>query len=143
MPEQLMQPRPLLMIDAFDHQVEIFSPIVDHVVAQQNLAEARAVGLHARIALVALDRGRAAEDHAPRATGQHGRADVAAAGINRNRLGRNARLDHRGRHAIGRPRLLRAGLEHQAHLHRNHRQPQRVHARRIRRQHQPQRRRLA
>ncbi len=56
MPEQLMQPRPLLTIDAVGHDVEIFFPIVDAVVAQQDLAEARAVRLHARVAFVVLDR---------------------------------------------------------------------------------------
>ena len=75
-PEQLMQPRPLFKINAVDHQVEILFPVVDHVVAEQNLAEARAVGLHARISLVALDRRFAAEDHAPRASGQHRGAHV-------------------------------------------------------------------
>ena len=34
-------------------------------------------------------------------------------------------------HAVRRPRLLRAGLEHQADLHRNDRQPERVHAGRV------------
>ena len=45
-------------------------------------------------------------------------------------------------HAVRRPRLLRARLEHQADLHRNDRQPQRVHAGRVRRQHHAEHRRL-
>ena len=54
--------------DAVGHDVEVLLPFVDLVVAQQDLAEAGAVGLHARVALVLLDRGRAAEDQAARAT---------------------------------------------------------------------------
>ena len=50
--------------------------------------------------------------------------------------------EERRGHAVRRPRLLRARLEHQADLHRDDRQPQRVHAGRIRRQHQPEHRAL-
>ena len=144
MPEQLMQPRPLLMVDAVDHQVEVLLPVVDLVVAQQDLAEAGAVGLHARVALVLLDGRRAAEDQAARAVLQHRGADVAR---RRDRcamasLG-DAGLEERLRHAIRRPRLLRAGLEHQADLQRDDRQPERVHAGRVRRQHHAQHRRCA
>ena len=57
-------------------------------------------------------------------------------GIDRDRLARDAGLEERLGHAIRRPRLLRTGLEDQADLQRDDRQPQRVHARRIRRQHQ-------
>ena len=81
MPEQLMQPRPLLTKHAVDHDVEVLLPVIDLVVAEQDLAEAGAVRLHARVALVLLDRGGAAEDQAARAVLQHGRADVAEAGI--------------------------------------------------------------
>ena len=60
-------------------------------------------------------------------------------GIDRDRLARNAGLEERLGHAVRRPRLLRARLEHQADLQRDDRQPQRVHAGRIRRQHQSER----
>ena len=95
-----------------------------------------------RIAAVAIDRRRAAEDHRPVARFEHGRAGLGFAGIKRERLARHARFGERGEDAVRRPRLLRTGLEHQAHLQRNHRQPQRVHARRIRRQHRREHRRL-
>ena len=70
------------------------------------------------------------------------RADVAAAGIDRDGLARDAGLEERLGHAVRRPRLLRARLEHQADLHRDDRQPQRVHAGRVRRQHQAEHRGL-
>ena len=41
-------------------------------------------------------------------SGQHGGADVRPARIDANDFGRNAGLDERGHHAIGRPRFLRA-----------------------------------
>ena len=37
-------------VDALDHQVEVVFPVIDDVVAQQDLGEAGAVGLHARVA---------------------------------------------------------------------------------------------
>ena len=130
-------------VDAVDHQVEVLFPIVDQVVAEQDLAEAGAVGLHVRVALVALDGGAcrrrsccARNWPAPprRRRRRRDRSQIASGGMPAS--------DERRRHAIRRPRLLRAGLEHQADLHRNDRQPQRVHAGRIRRQHHAQRRRL-
>ena len=48
----------------------------------------------------------------------------------------------RRRHAIRRPRLLRTWLEHESDLHRDDRHPQRVHARRVRRQHETEHRAL-
>src|SRR3954471_53642 len=41
-------------VDAFDHEVEIFGPAVDDIVAQQDLREARAVCLDLRIASVSI-----------------------------------------------------------------------------------------
>ena len=115
--------------DAVGHDVEVLLPLIDLVVAEEDLAEAGAVRLHARVALVLLDGRGAAEDQAARAVLQHRGADVAEAGVDGDGLLRNAGLDERAGHAIGRPRLLRAGLEHEADLHRNDRQPERVNAR--------------
>ncbi len=53
--------------DAVDHDVEVLLPLIDLVVAEEDLAEAGAVRLHARVALVLLDGGGAAEDQAARA----------------------------------------------------------------------------
>ena len=62
-----MQPRPLLTSTLSTMMSRYFSPVIDLVVAQEDLAEAGAVRLHARVALVLLDGGRAAEDQAARA----------------------------------------------------------------------------
>ena len=86
----------------------------------------RTMRLHAWIAAILLHRGAAAKDQAARAACEHRGPDVAKAGIDRDRLLGDAGLVERLRHAIGRPRLLRSRLEHQADLHRNDRQPQRV-----------------
>ena len=58
-----MQPRPLLMNTLSTITSRYFSQLIDLVVAEDDLAEAGAVGLHARVAFVALDRRGAAEDH--------------------------------------------------------------------------------
>jgi len=65
----------------------------------------------------------------------HFGAHFSGAGINADGLAGNAGFGKRRRHPIGRPRLLRAGLEDQADLHGDDRQPERMHARRIARQH--------
>ena len=94
------------------------------------------------VAAVAIHRRRPAEDQIPAAAVEHRRADVACARIDRDRLARNARLKEGFGHPIWRPRFLRAGLEHQPDLQRNHGQPQRVHPRRVRGQHEPHHRTL-
>src|SRR5207249_3254750 len=66
--------------DAVYHDVEVFLPLIHLVVAQDDLAEAGAVRLHARVALVLLDGRRAAEDQAARAVIQHSRPHVAETG---------------------------------------------------------------
>ena len=48
---------------AVGHDVEILLPLVHHVVAEQNLAEARPVHLNARIAAITLHRRGAAKNH--------------------------------------------------------------------------------
>ena len=73
---------------------------------------------------------------------QHRRPRFRAARINAKHLRRNPRFDVCRHHPIRRPRLLRPRLQHQAKLQRNHRQPQRMHARRVRRQHRAEYRRL-
>ena len=113
--------------DAVGHDVEILGPVVDFVVAQDDLAEARAVRLHARVSLVLLDGGGAAEDQAPLTVGQHGSADVAKSGIDGDSLFGNAGLAKGLGHAIGRPRFLRPRLEHESNLQWNDWQPERVH----------------
>ena len=55
--------------DAVGHDVEILLPVVHHVVAEQNLAEARPVHLNARVASIALHRRGAAKNHGCDSTG--------------------------------------------------------------------------
>jgi len=96
--------------------------------------------LDARVASVAVHRRRAAEDQAARTALEHGRSDVAFARIDRDGLAGNAGREERFGHAERRPRLLRSGLEHQADLHRDDGQPERVHAGRVGREDQPEHR---
>ena len=117
-------------------------PLVHDVVAEQNFAETGAVHLDARITMIPLHRFRAAKNLHATATVDDFRAHLAAAGINADGFARHARLEKRRRHAIGRPRLLRTGLEHEADLHRDDRHPERVHAGRVGRQHQSEHGRL-
>src|SRR5436190_2065960 len=63
-------------------------------------------------------------------------AYFGSAGVDGDTLLGNSGLGEGGSHAIGSPGLLRTRLEHQPELQRNHRQPKRMHARRVRRQHQ-------
>jgi hypothetical protein len=123
-------------IDAVGHEIDKFFPAIDQIVAQENFAEARPVGLHLGVAFISLDRGRAAEDHAAVAMGQHGRSDVAAPGIDRNGFGRDAGLEKGRRHAVGRPRLLRTRLEDEADLHGDDGQPKGMYAGRVGRENQ-------
>ena len=127
---------------AVDHHVEVFLPAVDLIVPDQDLREARAVRLHPRVAAIPIDRRGPAEDQASRAAVEDGGADIAFTRIDRDRFARDAGLEERFGHAERRPRLLRTGLQHEADLHRNDRQPQRVHAGRVRRQHQAEHRAL-
>ena len=141
-PRAVDAPASAVRVHALDHQIEILLPVVDLVVSEEDLREAGTVRLHFRAAAVAIDRRRAAEDERALAVIEHRSADVAAAGIDRDGLARNARLEERFRHPVRRPRLLRAGLEHEPDLHRDDRQPERMHARRVRRQHEAEHRAL-
>src|SRR5437667_5095492 len=114
--------------DAFDHDVEILFPVVDLIVAEQDLGETRSVRLNFRIAPIAIHGCSTAEDEASVATVEDRRAHIAFPGVDGNRLAWNARLEERSGHAIRRPGFLRAWLQHQANLHRDDRQPQRVNA---------------
>ena len=121
--------------DAGDEDVEILLPVIHLVVTDENLAVAGPVDLDAGVARVLVDRGLAAEQHRSVAGLEHGCADIACAGVDGEGLRRYARLDHGLGHAIGRPRLLRAGLEDEADLHRDDGHPKRMHAGRVAWQH--------
>ena len=127
---------------ALHHHVEVLLPLVHHIIAEQDLAEPGPVDLHAPIAFVAFDTGGSPENHAAICVPDHFGADIAESGINRDRLSWHPRLEEGRRHAVWCPGLLRAGLQHQAHLHRDHGEPQGMHAGGVRGQHQPQHRRL-
>ncbi len=128
--------------NAIDQQVEIIAPPVYHIVAEQNLREARSVHLHAGVAAVLIDRCLPTEHHAASAFLENRGADVVLARVDRDRFTRHAGREERLGDAIRRPRFLGTRLQHQTKLQRNDRKPQRVHARRVRRQHQAEHRTL-
>src|SRR5688572_17400215 len=117
---------------AVDHDIEIALPLIHLIVPEQNLRKARTMRLNARITTIALHCGAAAEDQAASAMLEHGRADVGLPRIHGDGRTRNPCLEERFRHAERGPRLLWAWLEHEPNLQRDDRQPERVHARRIR-----------
>jgi hypothetical protein len=80
---------------AVDHHVEILFPSIDLIVTEQDLRETRAVGLHPRIAAIAIDRRRAAKHQALGAGVEYRGTDVAAAGINGDGAARNPGLEER------------------------------------------------
>ena len=92
--------------------------------------------LHRRIPAVAIDGRRPAEDEAARTAIEDGRADLRLARVQRDRRLRHPGLEERLRQPPRRPRLLRPGFQHQPDLQRQDRQPQAMHPRGIRRQHQ-------
>ena len=117
MPEQLMQPRPLLtstlstMMSRYFSQLSTMSSPSRILLKPGPCACTRGLPLYCSTVAVPPKirlRGQCC---------QHGGADVAQAGIDGDGLLRHAGLDERLRHAIRRPRLLRARLEHQADLH--------------------------
>ena len=118
-------------------------PVVHLVIADQDLREPRAVRLDASVPFVTIHRSRTAEDQAAGAGGQHRRAHVTPARIDRDSLARNTGLEEGLGHAVRRPRLLRSWLEHEAELEWNYRQPQRVHPGSVRGQHQTEHRSLS
>src|SRR5436309_174703 len=81
------------------HKLQVLLPVIYLVVAKKDFAEARPMSLHARIALVTLDGGCAAKNQAARAVCQHGGTDVPQAGVNGDRLARDASGTERLGHA--------------------------------------------
>src|SRR5205807_2351652 len=67
---------------AIYHHVDVLFPIVDNIVAKQDLRESWTMRLHFRIAAITLDRRSAAEDHATFGEANHFRADIAESWIN-------------------------------------------------------------
>ena len=131
-----MQPRPLLAYTLSTIRSRYFSQWSTSSSPSRIFEKPGPCACTFGVAAIAIDRRRAAEDERALAVIEHGRPDVAAAGINRDRFARDARLKERFGHAVRRPRLLRAGLEHEPDLHRDDRQPERMHAGRVRRQHE-------
>ena len=118
MPEQLMQPRPLLtktlstmMSRYFSHWSTLSSP--SRILLKPG-PWACTRGLPLYCSTVAVPPKIRLRGHML----QHRGADVAQAGINGNGLFGDAGLHERLGHAVRCPRLLRAGLEDQADLHR-------------------------
>src|SRR6185295_4085585 len=78
-------------VNAVRHQIEILLPLIHHVVAEQDFAEARAVNLHARIPVIALHGFGAAEDFDAMTTIDDLGAHLPAARINADGFARHAR----------------------------------------------------
>ncbi len=128
--------------NTFHHHIQKLFPAIDTIVTDQNLRKTGSVNLHTRVAGVLVNGFLAAENHASSATRQDRTPHIMSAGVQGHDLRRNARCDKCRRDPVGRPRLLGSRFEHQPHLQRDHRQPQRVHAGRIGRQNGTQYRRL-
>jgi len=127
---------PALMSTLSTIRSRCFSPVVDLVVAENDLAEPGTVYLHARVAVVAFHCRQAAEDHRPFALGNDTAAPTSGPpGITEIASRGTPAWKNAFRHAVGCPRLLWAGLEHQADLHGNDGHPERVYARGIRWEH--------
>ena len=122
-----------------DHHVQVFLPIVNRVLADDDLAIAGAMHFDTGIALPKLRGAGVAEHHAALALAQNLAAAGVIGGIVAEGLRRRAGLDQRLDDAIGRPRLGAAGLQHQRHFQRKRGNPERMHARRIAGQHHAQR----
>ena len=125
---------------AVDHQVQIIFPIVNAVVAQNNLAVSGAVDLHGGVALILFDRALATKNHAAVTFGEDCRPHIRTfSRVDRNCFGWNSRLAKGREHPIRRPRFKRARFEDEADLQRDDRQPERVYSWRIRWQNEAER----
>src|SRR5688572_8909070 len=113
---------------ALDHEIQILLPLIDFVIADEDLGESRTMGLDARIAAIALDSWSAAENQTAIAAFEHRGADVCFTRVQRNGLPRNTSFEEGGCHPIRCPRLLWPGLENESDLHRNDGHPKRVNA---------------
>src|SRR5262249_60944787 len=79
--------------DAFDHHVEITLPVIDLIVADENLRKSWTVDLDARVAPVTIDGRSAAKDQAALTGVEDRGADITKPRVNRNRFARNACAD--------------------------------------------------
>ena len=117
-------------------------PVVDLILAKEDLAVTGTMHLNARTSRVAIDGGLSTEDHTA-LTGIHDRgAGLGTAGVYADHFARHPHLEHGLGHAVRRPRLLRSGLENESDLHRNNRKPQCVNTRRVAGQYHTEHRRL-
>ncbi len=117
------------------HQLEVRRPPLQLVLAEEHLAEARAVDLHPRIAAPWADRGRVAEQQRALAAQQDLGGAGVIGGIERERRPGTTRRRQRREQAQRRPGLVAPGLERQPDAQRRRRQPQPVHSRRVAGQH--------
>ncbi len=113
---------------------EVSLPIRHLVLAEEDLAPARAVDLHPIVGDPGLDGLGVAEDHRATAVEEDAGRAVVAGGVEAERLRWTACGGESLADAVRRPRLARAGSEHQRDLEGDRRNPQRVDARRVRRQ---------
>ena len=132
---------PAVLEDGGDDHVEVSRPVLGGVGAEQDLAVPGTVDLDTGIARIRLRGRHVAEDHSPAAAPQDlARAGVIG-GIEREGVRRRARAQEGLDEPIGRPRLRAPGLEDERGLEGQRRHPQRMDARRVGRQHDPEGRR--
>ena len=117
--------------DRGDHQVNELRPALDLVLADEDLAEARAVHLDGRVAGVLRRGAFVAEDQSPAAAAQDLRGAFVVGRIEPERLRRAAGGDEGLDDPLGRPGLFAAGLQDHWDLQGNRGQPKRVHPGRI------------
>jgi hypothetical protein len=130
---------PAVLGDRVDQDVQVLRPGIDRVLADHDLRSTGAVDLHARIARVGLrHRDVAEEQRAPAELEDRGGALVIRR-VEGERLRRHPRGDQRLHDAQRRPGLLAAGLQHDRDAERERGDPDRVHAGRVRGQHDAER----
>ena len=119
------------------HQVYELRPALDLVLADEDLAEARAVHLDGRVVGVLRRGAFVAEDQSPAAAAQDLRGAFMVGWIEPERLRRTAGRDEGLDDPVGRPGLFPARLQDHGYLQGNGRQPKRIHPGRIARHNQP------
>src|SRR6187551_4002972 len=94
-------------------------PVVDDVVAEENLREAGSVRLHFGIAAIPIHCWLPAEHEASLATRQDRGTHIRFTGVDGDRFARHAGLKERLGHAKRCPGFLGARLEYESNLQRN------------------------
>ena len=129
-----------VVADGADHHVDVLAPVLDLVLADEDLAPTRPVQLDGRVVGVLSGGGLVTEDERPSAIAEDGRRSVVVGGVEAEGLRRHARGDERLDQPVRRPRLFSAGFDDDRRLERDGGDPERVHRGRIARHHEAERR---